>query len=70
MAGQYAIVGLVGALLLAVWAALDARWVTTGYKSQLVTLVLFQVVVLGRIALRLSLLAAQTALFRARGKRA
>ena len=53
VAGQYAIVGLVGALLLAVWAALDARWVTTGYKSQLVTLVLFQVVVLGRIALRL-----------------
>ncbi len=70
VAGQYLVVGLVGALVLALWAAFDGRWITTGYKSQLVTLVLFQAVVLGRIGLRLTLLASQTALYRGRAGRA
>lgn len=68
VAGQYAVVGLLGALVLAVWAAFDARWVTTGYRSQLVTLVLFQAVVLSRIGLRLALLASQVALYRGAGR--
>jgi hypothetical protein len=68
VAGQYAAVGLAGALLLALWAAFDARWVTTGYKSQVVTLVLFQAVVLSRIGLRLVLLGGQVALYRGRAE--
>jgi hypothetical protein len=70
VAGQYLAVGLAGALLLALWAAFDARWVTTGYRSQVVTLLAFQILVLSRIGLRLTLLAAQTALYRGRGGRA
>ena len=62
--------GLAGALLLALWAAFDARWVTTGYRSQVVTLVAFQALMLARIGLRLTLLAAQTVLYRGRGGRA
>jgi hypothetical protein len=67
VAGQYAAVGLAGGLVVAVWAAFDARWPTTGYRSQLLTLLLFQAVVLARIALRLVLLASQLALYRGRG---
>jgi hypothetical protein len=69
VAGQYAVVGLAGVLMLALWAAFDARWVATGYKTQLVTLVLFQLVILGRIGLRLVLTASQLALYRGRGGR-
>jgi hypothetical protein len=70
VAGQYAAAGLAGGLAVALWSVLDTRWVTTGYKTQVVTLVLFQALLVARIGLRLSLLAAQTALFRARGGRA
>lgn len=64
--GQYGAV-LVGAvLLLASWAAIDARLVVTGWKSQLVVLAVFQAFLLGRIALRLGLLASQLELHRAR----
>jgi hypothetical protein len=69
VAGQYAVVGLGGVLVLALWAAFDARFVTTGYKSQLLTLVLFEAVIVFRIALRLVLLAAQMCLYRARAAR-
>jgi hypothetical protein len=64
--GQYGVV-LVGAvLLLASWAAFDARFTVTGWKSQLVALAFFQAFLLGRIALRLGLLASQLELHRAR----
>jgi hypothetical protein len=55
---------LAGAVLLALWAAVDARIETTGYKTQIVTLALMQALVLGRVFLRLSLLAGQVALYR------
>lgn len=62
--GHYLGVVLLGALLLAAWSALDARVETTGYKTQLLTLLLAQALVAGRIALRLSLFAGQMALYR------
>jgi hypothetical protein len=69
VAGQYVAVGLASILMLGLWAAIDVRWVTTGYKSQIVTLVLFQLVILGRIGLRLVLTASQVAIYRGRGGR-
>src|SRR4029450_2666761 len=69
VAGQYVAVGLGSILMLALWAAFDARWGTTGYESQLVTLVLFQAVIVIRIGLRLVLLGAQVCLYRARTAR-
>jgi hypothetical protein len=65
--GQYVTVVVIGLLLLAVWSALYERQVVLGWRSQLVALVLFQGFVLGRIALRLGLLASQLELHRARG---
>ena len=65
--GQYAVVVALALLLLAVWGALDARQLVLGWRSQLVALVLFQGFLLGRIALRLGLLASQVELHRARG---
>jgi hypothetical protein len=63
-AGQLAVVGLAGVLLLALWHGVDSVWVTTGYKTQLVTLLLAQGLMLGRITLRVGLLAGQIALYR------
>ncbi|HXB55021.1 MAG TPA: hypothetical protein VN461_09585 [Vicinamibacteria bacterium] len=63
-AGQYVTVGVLGGLLILVWNAVDSRWETVGYRTQLVTLALGQVFVLFRIGLRLSLLASQVALYR------
>jgi hypothetical protein len=57
------IVALAVALLLG-WGALDGRWGTTGYRTQLVALVLAQALIAGRIALRLGLLGGQLALYR------
>lgn len=65
-AGHYLLVAILGAALVAGWVALDARLETVGYKSQLVALLLAQGLVLARIALRLSLLAGQLALYRRR----
>jgi hypothetical protein len=63
-AGQYVVVAALAVLLLLVWKALDAGVDTVGYRTQAVTLVLGQAFVLGRIGLRLALLASQVALFR------
>jgi len=68
-AGQYVVVFVVGLVLLGLWAAIDVRLVVTGWKSQLVALVLFEALIAGRIALRLGLLAAQLELYRARSRR-
>lgn len=62
--GHYLLVVLLGALLLASWHAVDGAFETTGYKTQLFTLLLMQALVFGRIALRLSLLAGALALYR------
>jgi hypothetical protein len=63
-AGQLALVMLAGVVLLALWHALDSAWVTTGYRTQLVTLLLAQLLMLGRIGLRVGLQASQIALYR------
>jgi hypothetical protein len=62
--GQYALVALAGVVVLGLWYALDSVWVTTGYKTQVVTLLLAQTLMLSRIALRLGLSASQIALYR------
>ena len=56
---------LAAVLLLRLYGACDAAWVTTGYKTQLVSFALMQLFVCGRIALRLSFLAGALALLRA-----
>lgn len=60
--GQYLAVGAGGALLLALFGALDARLAVVGWRTQLVAFLLFEAVVAARIALRLGLLAAQVEL--------
>jgi len=65
--GQYAAVLLLGAGVLALFGALDARLGVIGWRSQLLGLALFQSVVVARIALRLALLAGQMELQHARG---
>jgi hypothetical protein len=62
--GHYFALVAASVLLLAAWAALDAQLVTTGYKTQLLALLLAQALMAGRIALRLSLFAGQIALHR------
>jgi hypothetical protein len=63
-AGLYGLIALSGILLLALWQALDGAWTVTGYKSQILALLLAQALVLGRIALRLMLLGGQLSLYR------
>ncbi len=63
--GQYLAVAGAGLLLLGLFSAVDAGLRVDGWKSQLVALALFQLVVGAGIALRLGLLAAQLALRRA-----
>ena len=53
-----------GVALLAAWNAVDSRWETVGYASQMVTLFLAQGLMAGRIALRLVLWAGQIVLLR------
>jgi hypothetical protein len=60
----YVVVGLVAVVLLVLWKGLDASLPTFGYRTQLLTLAVAQAFVLGRIALRLWLLASQVALYR------
>jgi hypothetical protein len=62
--GHFLLMALAGVLLLAVWSALDSAWVPTGYATQLVTLVLMQALVLGRIGLRVATLGGQVSLYR------
>jgi hypothetical protein len=63
-AGQLGAVGLASMLLLALWHAADSVWVTTGYKTQAVTLLLAQGLMWGRIALRVGLQGGQIVLYR------
>jgi hypothetical protein len=57
--GQYVAVFLFALLLLGAFAFVDARLAVTGYRTQLLALVLFELFVAARIALRLGLLASQ-----------
>ena len=67
--GQYLAVGALGVALLALFGWLDGRLSVTGWKSQLVALVLFEGFVAARIALRLGLLASQAELEQGGGRR-
>jgi hypothetical protein len=62
-AGHYAALAGLALLLAAVWAALDAAWPVSGYRTQLVSLLLAQLLVGGRIFLRLALMGGQVALY-------
>jgi len=64
-AGHYLAIALLWVGLLAAWAALDSRWQPTGYRTQMVTLLLGQGLVFWRIWLRLALLGGQVAIHRA-----
>jgi hypothetical protein len=69
-AGHYLAIVALAVAALVVWNALDAAWTTVGYKTQLVTLLLAQALVLSRIALRLALMAGQLELYRSESARA
>jgi hypothetical protein len=62
--GHYLAVAALGVALLSVWSVLDSRWETVGYGTQLVTLLLAQGLMAGRIGLRLALWAGQIVLYR------
>lgn len=64
--GHYLALVVLGALLVAGWAGIDARIELAGYKTQLASLLLAQALLFARIALRLSLPAGQMALYRSR----
>jgi hypothetical protein len=51
-------------LVLALWQIFDQAWATTGYRTQLVTLLAMQAVVLARIALRVALAGSLMDLYR------
>jgi len=61
---HYAVLALAAVLLLALWHLLDGAWSTTGYATQVVTLLLFQLFLFARLFLRLGLLAGQLVLYR------
>jgi hypothetical protein len=62
--GHYFSLVLLSTLLLVAFVALDAQLAVTGYKTQLLALLLAEALMAGRIALRLSLFAGQIALYR------
>jgi hypothetical protein len=62
--GQYLAIVALGVAAVVAWNGLDGLWETTGYKSQVATLLLLETLVAVRIALRLALLGGQIALYR------
>lgn len=63
-ASHYAALAGLALLLAAAWAALDAAWPVSGYRTQLVSLLLAELLVGGRIFLRLALMGGQLAVYR------
>jgi hypothetical protein len=63
--GHLACFVLLGALLVAVWTRADSAWHTVGYRTQVVSLALGQLLVIGRLALRLAWMAGQVSIYRA-----
>jgi hypothetical protein len=63
VAGHVLAVALLGVLLLAAWRAVDGALAVTGFKTQILGLLLMQAFMAARIALRLALLGGQAALY-------
>jgi hypothetical protein len=63
-AGHYALVVLLGAGLLAVWSFGDSSLGATGYKTQLLVFGWAQLLIVGRLALRLALMGGQMEIYR------
>ncbi len=63
-AGHYAALAGLALVLAAAWAVLDGALPVAGYRTQLVSLVLAQLLVGGRIFLRLALMGGQVAVYR------
>jgi hypothetical protein len=59
-----AAVGALGLAALWIWHAFDQAWMTTGFRSQLLTLLVMQALVLARILLRISFAGALMHLYR------
>jgi hypothetical protein len=64
VAAHYALFVAAGVVLLVLWRLVDGAWTTTGYKTQLVTLLLMEAFVFGRVFLRLALLGGQVEIYR------
>jgi hypothetical protein len=65
--GHALAIAVLGGLLLAAWSALDGAWDTVGWRTQALTLLLAQALVVGRVALRLAFLGGQISLYRRLG---
>jgi len=63
-AGHFLTIVVMGAAAVVAWNFLDARWATSGFKTQLVALLLAQGLMAVRFSLRLGLLGGQVALFK------
>lgn len=66
--GQYVVTAAIAVALLAAFGFLDARLGVVGWRTQAAALVLFEGLLLARIAVRLGLLASQVELHRERGR--
>jgi len=62
--GHYLAIAVLAVLWFGAWSVADGAWSPTGYKSQLVALLLSQALIFGLIGLRLGLLAGQMELYR------
>lgn len=62
--GHYLVVAALGVALLGLWGVADSLWPARGYSTQIVTFLMAQALLAGRIALRLVLWAGQIALLR------
>jgi len=62
--GHYLAIVAIGIATLVAFNGIDGLWETTGYKTQLPTFVLLELLVASRIGLRLALLGGQVALYR------
>ena len=62
--GHYLTLAAMGAVILALWGVFDSLWPTRGYVTQVVTFLMAQALLAGRIALRLALWAGQLELLR------
>jgi hypothetical protein len=62
--GHYLAVAFLGVMLLLAWSLADGHWAVTGFRTQLVALLLAQALVFGRIVLRVGLFGGQVSLYR------
>ena len=64
------VIAALAVLVLAAWRLFDDAWTTTGYGTQIVTLLAMQAVVFARIVLRITLAAALMDLYRGHARKA